>query len=355
VFFSFLLWKINLVNENKVVITNIVYFRKKMFGDVFITVFLTTICLVNLSSSGVVATPGTTTTLRSILSQGQRQQQVPTNPQRLMALRNAEPEKHHSTTPSPISHKRSARCLINELAHFNGIEAKYHFVGETGLPHNKTFTYQLLLGKERYSANGLSKKKAKEKVAREAYSLTKYKKPPVKPKTCTTDKSTVNMVQEWAQRNGKRVSYYVKRQNLGPPKTYVMECWVDGNLTTEAENTLKKAAKQEAAEKMLEKVKWLRFSVDNGKKYNKTEFLTMNAISRLNEIQLARHEMEPRYQLLEEIKKVDEKGKDVTVFVMQVTAGKEAAIGFGETMKKAKLDASERVLAMKDFVIKLNT
>lgn len=262
-----------------------------------------------------------------------------------------QPRRHTTTTPAPPDHhKRSTKCLIILLAHTNNITATYKQIKESGLSHNLTFTAELLLGpSERYQAHGSSKKKAEEKVSREAWALTHYTKPQLKPTTCAiTEKSSINILNEWGDANSANVQCYIVEQQLGPPKEYVMECKVNNNITTRANATSKKAAKINAAEKMLTHLNYLRITAkDPAQRYNTTELIGMNPISRLHEIQSARGEDEPAFRLMSEMKDKD----NVRSFIVQYGVSRYLAVGSGRKLKDAKRDAANNLLKLMGFIV----
>lgn len=276
--------------------------------------------------------------------------------------RNLEPAARNgarrATTPEPIaaSHHRSAKCLILQLAVADNITAIYKDLHDAGPNHNKTFNVELILGAnkhiERYLAHGSSKKKAQEKASRDAYAQTTFPKPPLKPRTCLlTDKSPISLVHEWAAENSFPVEFFIVEQELGPPKTYTIQCNINhGTIVTSATGSSKKVAKAEAAEKMIEKLRTGDFGADPARKYNGTAYHAMHAVSRLNEIAIARNEREPAYRLLNETK-TKEDGKEVNNFVMQVSSDNFVGVGSGTTKKAAKKEAARNLLNMMNFTV----
>lgn len=293
-------------------------------------------------------------TRRSIISPSSRF--LPTNQQRGISTRDAELYKkhHHSTTPAPHIPK-SPKCMIHYLADFNHIEISFRFVTQHGPAQNRTFVYQLTLGNEQYQAEAVSKKKAQIKVSEEALNNTKYKHPPNSARACMITQSPINVVQEWAQKRKLPVVYFVKEQKMGPPKEYTIQCVLGTNLTTQADGSDKKHAKLKAAEKMLETLKNLNIPIEDEVKdifkYNDTKSVKMHPVSRLNEIQLARHDLEPIYKVKEDVILYNDMGHKVKFFVMEVKVGNQMAMGKGQTLKKAKLDASRNMLKKMGFTI----
>jgi len=258
-----------------------------------------------------------------------------------------------TTTPAPVHHKHSSKCLIMELARFNNITAEFKDSVEIGLAHNRTFQAELLLGTERYTKQATSKKKADDKVSREAWYRTRYPKPQLKPKTCEIgDKSPINLVHEWANQNAHIVTFHVANIEMGPPKVYVMQCDISNtNLTTQANSTLKKQAKHEAAIKMMALLRQHQWSTDPANRYNSTERLTMHPMSRVNAIQAARGQDEINCRLINQVANVNGDGKIITNFLYQCDAGNYKAAGSGQNAKQAKKDAANNLLRVMEFIV----
>lgn len=262
------------------------------------------------------------------------------------------------TTPTPDHHKRSAKCLIQNLATFNNITALYHEVGVTGPSNNQTFEIQLSLGRESYTNHGTSKKKTMEKVSREAYALTRYTKPPLKPNTCAiNDKSPINMVYEWAEKYKLPVSLYVTNIEMGSPKLYVVNCDVgNGNITTQANSTTKKEAKKLAALKMITLLKDVHWETDSAARYNRTEKnVNMHPISRLNAIQAARGEDEVSCRYRNQVTTTNTDGASISHVIYHCDAGNYRAVGTGTNAKMAKKDAAVNILRLMNFVVNATT
>ncbi|CAF4029329.1 unnamed protein product [Rotaria sp. Silwood2] len=95
-------------------------------------------------------------------------------------------ESNQSSTivkPSTSSDKRSASQLMNELAKFNKVTAKYDVIKETGPPHRKQFEVQLTIADEIYTGTGTSIKRAQQIAAEQALATTALKKPEQKQRT----------------------------------------------------------------------------------------------------------------------------------------------------------------------------
>ncbi|CAF1327567.1 unnamed protein product [Adineta steineri] len=78
--------------------------------------------------------------------------------------------------PSSSSDKGTLQ-LLNELAKFNKVDAKYDLIKEAGPAHCKQFDVQLTLGDETYQGTGTSIKRAQQVAAEQALAATALKKP----------------------------------------------------------------------------------------------------------------------------------------------------------------------------------
>uniref|UniRef100_A0A3B3U119 Staufen double-stranded RNA binding protein 2 n=1 Tax=Poecilia latipinna TaxID=48699 RepID=A0A3B3U119_9TELE len=147
------------------------------------------------------------------------------------------------------------------------------------------------------------------------------------------------------------VSYVLKES--GPPhmKSFLTRVTV-GEFSAEGEGNSKKLSKKRAALSILQDLKKLPFipTVEKPKTHYKKRTKTilktgpdygqgMNPISRLAQIQQAKKEKEPEYQLL------SERGMPRRrEFVMQVKVNNEVATGTGPNKKVAKRNAAEAML-----------
>lgn len=114
--------------------------------------------------------------------------------------------------------ERSAVCLIQRIAQYNHIDATYtkvSFEQRNGTIHSEC---KLLLGTEEYTSNSTSFPNAKEKVARQAYTKTRYQRPEIRNRTCLnhtpTNKSDISILEEYANAiDATVVSYEEIQQN----------------------------------------------------------------------------------------------------------------------------------------------
>ncbi|XP_044741364.1 double-stranded RNA-binding protein Staufen homolog 2 isoform X2 [Chrysoperla carnea] len=176
-------------------------------------------------------------------------------------------------------------------------------------------------------------------------------------------KSPISLVHEIALKRNLNVSFEVQSEKgLPHMKVFVTTCTV-GDMVTEGEGNGKKISKKRAAEKMLDELKKLpplspthMFSMSRLKRKpavpkKKTRSLIkvfqnepdyteeINPISRLIQIQQAKKEKEPVYNLLEERGAARRRE-----FVMEVTVGQHSATGTGTNKKLAKRAAAEALL-----------
>ncbi|CAF5123774.1 unnamed protein product, partial [Rotaria magnacalcarata] len=78
--------------------------------------------------------------------------------------------------PSSTNDK-SVLQLLNELAKFNKVNAKYDLVKETGPAHCKQFEIRLIIADETYTGIGTSIKRAQQVAAEQALQATALKRP----------------------------------------------------------------------------------------------------------------------------------------------------------------------------------
>lgn len=169
-------------------------------------------------------------------------------------------------------------------------------------------------------------------------------------------KSEISLVHEIALKRNMAVDFKVLKES-GPPhmRVFVTQCTC-GEYTTEAEGNSKKLSKKRAAEHMLEELKKLptlpptvsrpKKPVGNKKKNRNLIKKAdpgygqgINPISRLIQIQQAKKEKEPVYELMAE-KGLPRRRE----FVMQVTVGDQSCTGVGPNKKLAKRNAAEAML-----------
>ncbi|CAF2417164.1 unnamed protein product [Rotaria sp. Silwood2] len=78
---------------------------------------------------------------------------------------------------TPLSNEKSVLQLMNELAKFNKVNAKYDLIKETGPAHCKQFEVRLTVADESYTGIGTSIKRAQQIAAEQALATTALKKP----------------------------------------------------------------------------------------------------------------------------------------------------------------------------------
>ncbi|XP_033210208.1 double-stranded RNA-binding protein Staufen homolog 2 isoform X2 [Belonocnema kinseyi] len=179
-------------------------------------------------------------------------------------------------------------------------------------------------------------------------------------------KSPVSLVHETALKRGLSVTFEVVSESGKPHiRTFMTKCSV-GEKVTVGEGSSKKVSKKRAAESMLEELKRLPAIPSNiqartlrlkrkpptTKKKSRNLIKVyqeprqeaeiveeVNPISRLVQIQQAKREKEPVYNLIEE--KGAPRRRE---FIMEVTVGQHSAQGMGPNKKLAKRAAAEALL-----------
>nr|XP_050861386.1 double-stranded RNA-binding protein Staufen homolog 2 isoform X3 [Vespula vulgaris] len=180
-------------------------------------------------------------------------------------------------------------------------------------------------------------------------------------------KSPVSLVHETALKRGLPVSFEVISESGKPHiRVFVTKCTVEDKSTV-GEGSSKKVSKKRAAELMLEELKRLPpllVNVQNRlsnvkrkppatKKKSRNLIKVyqdpraesdavdeLNPVSRLVQIQQAKREREPVYNLIEE--KGAPRRRE---FIIEVTTGQHSACGYGPNKKLAKRAAAEALLA----------
>ncbi|CAG9831020.1 unnamed protein product [Diabrotica balteata] len=104
---------------------------------------------------------------------------------------------------------------LNELVGYNQIDYYFKLENEEGPPHNRMFTVELTLGKEKYIGKGKSLKKAKQEAATKALEKTEYDVPEIKNKTPEDiEKLTPTvLLNNIASKLGVGVTYYLLDRN----------------------------------------------------------------------------------------------------------------------------------------------
>lgn len=260
--------------------------------------------------------------------------------------------------------KRSYRCLIEQVARKNNINATYTKISSKGTPHQPIYTFRLHLGRESYLASSSSMKTAKEKVSREAYGATHYGKPKLKDRTCKNFHSDVSHVNEWAQRRGYQFTCSIVDQKLGPPIIFTHECSILGtSYRARADHSIKTQAQMAAAQEIkrqIERSPDIMSRFDQGLKYNSTNHFYLNPVSRLSQIQTARHQTDPVYGTIQEVPGFSNKThREQKTFIVRVKAKQNndlefTGIGRGTSLKESKYAAAVNVLGMMNYHVPSN-
>lgn len=255
----------------------------------------------------------------------------------------------HGSPNADVYRHRSPICLINRVAQKNNITARYEEVKiETGATATQmpattakpsSFAFRLHLGNEIYRAVALTKAKAKDKVAREAYDKTKYQKPTLKERTCVENatRTIVSILYEFATVNKTMILNKEIQLEVLPPK-YRVELTLDGMMAS-GEGRSKRVAKQEAASKivaMLGKDNVLR---EITKKFDRPEYLEMGAVERLDLILYTRSEPLAKYTLNDEVGDLGS-----ITYLSRVETETGDAVGTGKTLDESRDDAATNLL-----------
>lgn len=259
---------------------------------------------------------------------------------------------------------RSYRCLIEQVARKNHINATYTKISSKGTQHQPVFTFRLYLGRDSYVASSNSIKAAKEKVSREAYGATRYVKPKLKDRTCKNIHSDVSYVNEWAQKRGYQFTCSITDQKIGPPIKYTYECAILGTIYhAKAEgnnkNYVKTLAVQEV-KRQTERNPDTLSRIDQGLKYNASHHFYLNPVSRLSQIQTTRHQVDPVYKILQELPGFSNRThREEKTFIMGVKVKQDdnleyTGVGKGTSLKEAKYHAAANVLGMMNYHVPQN-
>lgn len=220
---------------------------------------------------------------------------------------------------SNVEIKRSGICLIERVAAFNKISATFDMTNHTNINGVEHFIYKLELGAELYNSSGTSKQKSKEKVAREAYALTKYQKPNLRNRTCAVDsplvKSNLSILHEYAQYLNQTMDIDEKHISQ-KPNVYEITLRLNGKKISVTSHS-KKDAKNEAAGKL--------FALLGG------DGLVRTLIMRFNEPRY--HDMSPM-QRLQKIVKANDLSADVQYTIQQELDRNEN----GQTVHEVRLE-----------------
>lgn len=268
-----------------------------------------------------------------------------------LAMKRGEPAIYRPLDPKPMP---NYRANYNFRGMFN---QRYHY------PVPKIFYVQLSVGTHEFIGEGRTRQAARHNAAMKALQALRNEpipeRPPPNPEEkeeqeegTDASKSEISLVYEIALKRNLSVNFEVLKES-GPPhmKSFLTRVSV-GEFSAEGEGNSKKLSKKRAALSILQDLKKLPFipAVEKPKihykKRPKTILKTgpdygqgMNPISRLAQIQQAKKEKEPEYQLL------SERGMPRRrEFIMQVKVSAEVATGTGPNKKVAKRNAAEAML-----------
>uniref|UniRef100_A0A3P9I7S5 Double-stranded RNA-binding protein Staufen homolog 2 n=2 Tax=Oryzias latipes TaxID=8090 RepID=A0A3P9I7S5_ORYLA len=268
-----------------------------------------------------------------------------------LAMKRGEPAIYRPLDPKPMP---NYRANYNFRGMFN---QRYHY------PIPKIFYVQLSVGSHEFIGEGRTRQAARHNAAMKALQALRNEpipeRPPQSPEEkleaeegTDASKSEISLVYEIALKRNLSVNFEVLKES-GPPhmKSFLTRVTV-GEFSAEGEGNSKKLSKKRAALSILQELKKLPFipTVEKPKTHYKKRTKTilktgpdygqgMNPISRLAQIQQAKKEKEPEYQLLSE-RGIPRRRE----FVMQVKVNNEVATGAGPNKKVAKRNAAEAML-----------
>lgn len=249
--------------------------------------------------------------------------------------------------------KRSAVCLIHNLANFNHINAVFEQTNKTNINGMDHFTYKLTLGNEMYSARATSIQITKDKVSKEAYSLTKYPKPTLKKRECvidTTIRTDSSILYEYAVYINQTVVIDVKHISQRP-STYEITLTLNGKQAS-ATGHGKQKVKQEAAKSLIEQFGREIVITALERKYDLPCYHRMNPIQRLDKIvKVSGSNDMVEYSVISETDQTDASGKKTREVIVEAAFKSIENRGSGATLNEAKRDAAKGVLKLMNFAV----
>lgn len=250
-----------------------------------------------------------------------------------------------------VNIKRSAVCLIQRIAQQNHIVANFK---NMGLEQRNATTHvqcKLELGTEQYTSNSTSFTKAKEKVSRQAYALTKYHKPELNNRTCAVSepgkKSEISLLEEYAHVINKTLLYNEEHGNSNG--TFQFTATLNGKSASGI-GYKKKIAKQMAAAELLNMIGRTNVIDALVAKYNRTIYHNMEPTLRLRKIARV---TDPTADGIYSQTVVSERqgAKQVERFTVNVSANDYEAGGSGSTLEEARKKAAANLLRTMNFVV----
>lgn len=250
--------------------------------------------------------------------------------------------------------KRSAICLIENVARHNNVSVKFGKVDQEVRNGTPKINCKLELGTEQYTGNSTSYKKAKEAVARQAYAKTKYAKPTLSNRTCViataTIKSDISLLEEF----GNAIGEFVHYDEIAGQATFKMNVSLNGK-TAMGTGPRKQIAKTDAATRLIDAIGRTNVTNTLFQKYNRPKYHNMEPTERLRKIMRIKDlSADGVYTKLNELAE-NKGGKSVKVIVAQVDAqiasqGYKVA-GTGPTFEEAKSKAAANLLRHLDFTV----
>lgn len=249
--------------------------------------------------------------------------------------------------------RRSAVCLIERVAVFNNVTAVFELTNKTKIDGMDHFIYKLTVGTELYNASATSAKKTKEKCAREAYALTKYKKPPLKERTCVIGtiqvKSNLSILFEYATYLNQTLQIDEKHINQSP-NMYEITISLNGKQAS-ATGHSKKRTKQEAAQRVLDLFGKSNVIHALVWKFNETRYHGADPTERLAKIVKAWGLNEEVKYTVNEADRVDSNGNRIHEFTVEAEARDDIASESGITPGEAKNNAAKQILKNMGFTV----
>lgn len=245
--------------------------------------------------------------------------------------------------------KRSAVCLIERIASHNHITAKYEKINQEQKNGTTLIRCKLDLGTEEYRANSTSLSKAKEKVSREAYALTKYQKPSIGNRTCIVHqpsvKSDISLLEEYAQSIRAHVFFSEKARHSNG--SFECDVTLDGKSVWGI-GLSKKLAKTAAATHLLSTIGRTKVIDALTAKYNQSGYHNMEPISRLRKIARVT-ELNGDVNCMKKNEVLERSGKRIYAEIN--TSDNRKARGAAATFEEACSNAAVDILGNMQFTV----
>ncbi|XP_037021298.2 interferon-induced, double-stranded RNA-activated protein kinase isoform X2 [Artibeus jamaicensis] len=151
---------------------------------------------------------------------------------------------------------------LNRYSQKNNVNINYRELSRTGPPHDLRFKFQVIINEKEYpTAEGKSKKEAKDAAAKLAVEILKEKEGASSVLSSTTDTSDdlpmgnyVGQINRLTQKAKLSVSYQQRELCTVGPKRFSCKCVIGQKVYSSAEGPTKQMAKQLAAKIAFEKI-----------------------------------------------------------------------------------------------------